>query len=79
MKGGDKMAELQPVKTGLSLGLTFGIISIICALFVYLFPEGMFNLANSIFHGIEFSQTNSLTFVNAIMGVVSTFIIGFVG
>lgn len=73
------MTILKPVGIGLALGLTFSIISVLCAILVYLFPEGMFSLANSIFHGIEFSQASSFSFVNVLIGVIALFIIGFVG
>lgn len=73
------MTQLQPVKTGFALGLTFGILSLVCAILVYLFPGGMLNLTNSVFHGIEFNPTSSLSFAKALYGVVAVFIIGFIG
>lgn len=73
------MTQLYPVKTGLALGLTFGIVSLVCAILVFLFPPGMLALANSIFHGIAFSATASLSMAQVLYGVLATFGIGFVG
>ncbi len=73
--------ELKPGKTGIALGLVFAIISLICAILVYIFPNGMINLANNIAHGIDFSQIAKTSFSvgRVIISLIEAFIIGFVG
>ena len=73
--------ELRPGKIGIALGLVFAIMSLICAILVYIFPNGMISLANNIAHGIDFSQIakTSFSWGRVIVGIIETFIIGFIG
>ena len=75
------MGELKPGKIGIALGLVFAIVSLICAILVYVFPNAMLSLANNIFHGIDITQIaqTSLSWGSVVVGIVEVFVIGFVG
>lgn len=46
------MGRLSPLRTGSALALTTGTISMICALAVFLFPDGMISFVIAWFHGL---------------------------
>lgn len=53
------MDKLNPLRTGSALALTAGTISLICALVVFLFPDGMINFVNAWFHGLDMGMIKS--------------------
>lgn len=72
--------ELKPAKVGLSLGLVFAIISLVCAILVAIIPGSMLTLANNIFHGLDVTQiVKAISWASVIVGIIETFIIGFIG
>lgn len=63
----------QPYVLANSLAMTVAIFYIFCRVGVGLFPEVFFNIAQSWFHGIEFSRLDpgSLTVTSFILGFIS--------
>ncbi len=53
------MNELNPWRVGSATALTAGTISLICALAVYLFQDGMIGFVNSWFHGLDLTLIKS--------------------
>lgn len=53
------MDRLSPMRTGSALALTAGTISLICALAVFLFPDGMIGFVNAWFHGLDLTLIKS--------------------
>ncbi|MBI5006060.1 MAG: hypothetical protein HZB95_02940 [Nitrosomonadales bacterium] len=53
------MDKLNPLRTGSALALAAGTISLICALAVFLFPDGMINFVNAWFHGLDLNLIRS--------------------
>jgi hypothetical protein len=47
------MNKLDPWRTGAAVALTAAIVSIVCGLAVYLFPEGTVEFVNSWTHGLD--------------------------
>ena len=62
-----------PIVTGHAAGATTALVYTICRLLVGLFPEWMFSLGQSWFHGIELQKISNwnLTTENFITGLVS--------
>lgn len=63
--------KLHPWPAALALGLLSGIIYLVCALFVWLYPLGAIKFFNYWFHGIDISKIANSTPIN-----FSTFLIG---
>ena len=73
---GDK---LNPKKVALSLEIVASIISLVCAVLIWIFPAGTVNLFGSIFHGLDLSKiATTPTLGSTIIGVVEVFILGWV-
>lgn len=53
------MGKLNPWRFGGTLALTAGTVSLICALAVFLFPDGMINFVNAWFHGLDLTLIKS--------------------
>lgn len=53
------MDKLNPWRVGGALALTAGTVSLICALAVFLFPDGMINFVNAWFHGLDLAIIKS--------------------
>lgn len=53
------MDKLNLLRTGSALGLTAGTISMLCALAIYLFPDGMISFVNAWFHGLDLTLIKS--------------------
>ncbi|HEU4693452.1 MAG TPA: DUF5676 family membrane protein [Vicinamibacterales bacterium] len=53
------MNKLDPWRTGVAVALTAAIVSIICALAVYLFPQGTVEFVNSWTHGLDLTLLRS--------------------
>lgn len=53
------MGKLNLLHTGSALGLTAGTISTLCALAIYLFPDGMISFVNAWFHGLDMTLIKS--------------------
>lgn len=47
------MEKLNPWRTGIAVALTTAIVSTVCAVFVYLFPDGTIAFVNSWWHGLD--------------------------
>ena len=63
----------QPYALANALAVTTAIIYVLCRVGVRLFPEAFFSIAQSWFHGIQFSRLDpgSLTMMSFILGLVS--------
>ena len=74
------MAEkLSPKRVSLSLAAVTSIVSIVCGLFVIIFPEGSMKILGSIFHGIDISQIVSThSWGNAILGTVVAIVLALI-
>lgn len=70
----------QPYALANALAFTTIIVYILCRVGVGLFPEAFFNIAQSWFHGIEFSKLapESLTLSSFILGLISATITAWV-
>ncbi len=55
------MDRLSPLRTGSALALTAGTVSLICALAVFLLPDGMIGFVNAWFHGLDLTLIKSNT------------------
>lgn len=53
------MNKLNPWRAGSATALTAGTISLICALAVYLFPDGMIAFVNAWSHGLDLTLIRS--------------------
>jgi len=76
------MDKLNPLRTGSALGLTAGTISLICALVVFLFPDGIINFVNAWFHGLDLTLIKSnkpWTLGEFVYGLFGATITGFLG
>lgn len=88
------MDKLNLLRAGSALGLTAGTISMLCALAVYLFPDGMISFVNAWFHGLDLTLIKSnkpwtlgelvyglfgATITGFLSGVVLAFFYNFVG
>ena len=50
------MQPVQPLRIGLTLALTAGLLSLACAMLVALSPEGMVNIFQSWWHGLDVTR-----------------------
>jgi len=55
------MDKLNPWRTGGATALTAAVISVLCAVAVYLFPQGTIDVVNSWTHGLDFTMLRSDT------------------
>ncbi len=64
----------EPSATANAVGVTTAIVYVICRILVSLFPDLMFTIAQSWFHGIELSRLGSwnLTISSFLTGLVSS-------
>ncbi len=53
------MNKLNPWHTGSALALTAGTVSLLCALAVFLFQDGMISFVNAWFHGLDMTLIKS--------------------
>ncbi|MEK6895356.1 MAG: DUF5676 family membrane protein [Nanoarchaeota archaeon] len=74
------MAErLNAKKTGLSLAIISGIISIVCALLLIVAPAFTTNLFGAIFHGLDISKIAiQMSLLRTILGTIEVIILGFI-
>lgn len=75
------MGKLNPNKVGLSLGITFVGISVLCLLLVAILPlQLVIAGSNAIFHGLDVSSiaAKNITIGSAIAGIIEVFVIGYV-
>ncbi|MBS3092663.1 hypothetical protein J4466_04555 [Candidatus Pacearchaeota archaeon] len=74
------MAEkLNPKKVALSLASVSGIISIVCALLIFIAPETITKLFGAIFHGIDVSKiATTPTLTGAILGIIEVIVIALI-
>lgn len=74
------MDKLNLLRTGSALGLTAGTISMVCALAIYLSPDGMISFVNAWFHGLDLTLIKSnkpWTFAEFAYGLFGATITGF--
>ena len=73
------MKKLNPKNVGLSLGITFVMLSIICLILILLFSvQSMMTLVNYFTHGMDVTMTvKQVTFLGSIIGIVELYVIGF--
>ena len=68
--------KLSAKRVSLSLAVTTGIISILCALLIAIAPQFTIKFFGAIFHGIDISQIEkTMTFSSAITGVIAAIIV----
>ena len=75
------MNKLDPWRTGSAVALTAAIVSIVCALAVYLFPEGTVDFVNSWTHGLDLTLLRSdrpMTPGSVLSGLFNVSLTGFV-
>ncbi len=53
------MDRLNPLRTGSALALTAGTLSLLCALAVFLFPDGTIGFVNAWVHGLDLNLIKS--------------------
>ena len=53
------MSKLNPWRIGSVTALTAALISVVCAVAVYLFPDGTVNFVNSWTHGLDLTMLRS--------------------
>lgn len=70
------MDKLNNKIVGLALATTSAILYLICAVFYWLFPKGIMNYANYMFHGIDLSSiaSKTMTLGNTIIGLILIFV-----
>ena len=76
------MDRLSPLRTGSALALTAGTVSLICALAVFLLPDGMIGFVNAWFHGLDLTLIKSnkpWTLDEFAYGLFGATITGFLG
>jgi hypothetical protein len=63
----------DPISTAHAAGATTAIVYVVCRFLVGLFPDGMFNLAQSWLHGIELQRLSSWnpTTGNFLLGLIT--------
>lgn len=74
------MNRLDPLKVGAATALTVGIVSIVCAIAVALFPDGTVNFVNSWTHGLDITvlRTNKpMTLGSLALGLFNVTLFGF--
>lgn len=74
------MDRLNPWRTGSALALTAALISVLCALAVYLFPQGTVDFVNSWTHGLDLTLLRSdrpWTLAGLACGVFNVALVGF--
>jgi hypothetical protein len=74
------MNKLDPWRTGVAVALTAAIASIVCALAVYLFPQGTVEFANSWTHGLDLTLLRSdrpMTPGSVLLGLFNVSLTGF--
>lgn len=72
------MEKLNPNAVALTTGITASIISILCLIFVAIFPlPTVVYVANNLVHSVDFSSiaTKNITLTGSLMGVILWFII----
>lgn len=75
------MNKLDPWRTGVAVALTAAIVSVVCALAVYLFPQGTVEFANSWTHGLDLTLLRSdrpMTPGSVLLGLFNVSLTGFV-
>ena len=75
------MNKLDPWRTGIAVALTAAIVSIVCALAVYLFPQGTVEFVNSWTHGLDLTllrEDRPMTLGSLLSGLVNVSLTGFV-
>ena len=75
------MIKLDPWRTGVAAALTAAIVSIVCALGVYLFPQGTVEFVNSWTHGLDLTLLRSdrpMTPGSVVLGLFNVSLTGFV-
>ena len=75
------MNKLDPWRTGGATALTAAIVSILCALAVYLFPQGTVEFVNSWTHGLDLTVLRTerpMTLGSVVLGVCNVALTGFV-
>jgi hypothetical protein len=75
------MNKFDPWRTGAAVALTAAIVSIFCALAVYLFPQGTVEFVNSWTHGLDLTVLRSdrpMTPGSVLSGLFNVSLTGFV-
>ena len=75
------MNKLDPWRTGAATAVTVAIVSIVCALAVYLLPEGTVAFVNSWTHGLDLTVLRTdrpMTLGSILLGLFNASLTGFV-
>lgn len=74
------MEKLNPLQVASATALTTAVISVVCAVAVYLFPDGTVNFVNSWTHGIDLTELRSekpWTLASLAFGLFNVTVTGF--
>ena len=72
-------SKMNARRVSFSLGYVAGIISIVCALLIWIAPESTTKLFDAIFHGLDISKIASpITLSGAILGTIEVIIIALI-
>ena len=75
------MTKLDPLRTGAAVALTVAMVSILCAVSVYLFPDGTVEFVNSWTHGLDLTVLRTgrpITAGSFVLGLFNASLTGFV-
>jgi hypothetical protein len=73
--------RVNPVAAGVALAAMLAFLSVLCAIFFAITPEGVVNFFNSFMHGIDLNQVRSdkpMIVGSILYGVLGLAVIGFV-
>jgi len=72
--------KLSPRRVANTFGIVFTGVSLLCAIFVLIFPGTAMSLFNNIFHGIDITQIakTSVSFGSIIIGLIEAFVLGWI-
>ncbi|MBS3082056.1 hypothetical protein J4416_03955 [Candidatus Pacearchaeota archaeon] len=72
--------KLNVKRTANALGVTAGIISLVCYILILIAPVGTISFFGAIFHGIDMSKiaVESVSVGNGLLGVIEAIILGWI-
>ena len=72
--------KLNAKRVANTLGIVFAGVSLLCAIFVLIFPGTAMSFFNNIFHGIDITQITktSVSFGSIIIGLIEAFVLGWI-
>ncbi len=72
--------KLNSRRVANTLGVVFAGVSLLCAIFVLIFPGTAMSFFNNIFHGIDITQIvkTSVSLGSIVIGLIEAFILGWI-